>query len=186
MHLPRIEGQNLVVQPASPGDMEKPVSPSDIQYLPASTPVEASARTHHAHFSSNECWSRSGFSSNVSNDDETFRYAFSVAMDNDDMLECLLNFPDVKDNTSHLHDFQALASAQAQGAGLQHKLQMDPTWYTRRIFDTRVNLIVVASLPTVWWRICWEAGSDDPLVSYGAQSCWYESTQRNDDDALLP
>ena len=54
--LPKIEGQNLVIQPASPGDMKKSVPPSDVQYLPASTPVEVSTRTHHAHFSSTECW----------------------------------------------------------------------------------------------------------------------------------
>ena len=31
-----------------------------------------------------------------------------------------------------------------------------------------------------------EAGSNDPLVSYGAQSCRDSSTLRDDDDALLP
>ena len=72
------------------------------------------------------------FSSNASDDDETFRYAFSVTMDDDDMLECLLNFPDVP----HPLDFQALAIAQTQDAELQHKLQTDPTHYTRRVFDT--------------------------------------------------
>ena len=104
--LPRIEGQSLVIQPASPGDMVKPVSPSDIQYPPASTPVDVSTRTHHTHFSSNECWSHSGFSSNASDDDETFRYAFSVTMDVDDMLECLLNFPDMEDNVPRQSKFQ--------------------------------------------------------------------------------
>ena len=56
--LPKIEGQNLVIQPASPSDMTKSVPPGDVQYPPASTPVEVSNRTHHAHFSSNECWSQ--------------------------------------------------------------------------------------------------------------------------------
>ena len=118
--LPKIEGQNPVIQPASPGDIKKSIPPGDIQYSPASTPVDVLTRTHHAHFSSTECWSQSGFSSNASDDDETFRYAFSVTMDDDDMLECLLNFPDMEDNVPHPLDFQALAIAQAQDLSLIH------------------------------------------------------------------
>ena len=108
----------MVVQPSSPGDMKKPLAP---------TLVEVSACPHHSHFSSSECWSPSGYSSNASNHDEMFQYAFSVATDDDDMLECLLNLPDMDDNASHLLDFQVLALAQAQDAELQHKLQTDPT-----------------------------------------------------------
>jgi len=32
-------------------------------------------------------------------------------MDDDDMLECLLNFPDMEDDVPHPLDFQALATA---------------------------------------------------------------------------
>ena len=102
---------------------------------------------------SNEYWSYSGFSSNASDDDETFRYAFSVTMDDDDMLECLLNFPDMEDDVPHPLDFLVLAIAQAQDGELQHKLQKDPTHYIQRVSDTRVNLIVFASSPTSRWRI---------------------------------
>ena len=47
--------------------LKKPLAP---------TPVEVSAGMHHSHFSSSECWSRSGYSSNESNRDEMFWYAF--------------------------------------------------------------------------------------------------------------
>ena len=129
----------MVVQPASPGEMKKPLAP---------TLVEVSASTHHSHFSSGGCWSHSGYSSNAGNHDETFQYDFSVATDSDDMLECLLNLPDIDNTASHPLDFQALALAQAQDAELQHKLQTDPARYMRRIFDTRVYLIDFVS-PTV-------------------------------------
>ena len=58
--LPSLEGQNMVVQPSSPGDMKKPLAP---------TPVEVSACPHHSHFS---CWSHSGYSSSANAQDETF------------------------------------------------------------------------------------------------------------------
>ena len=43
-----------------------------------------------------------------------------MTMDDDDMLECLLNFPDMEDNVPHLFDFQSLAIAQTQDSELQH------------------------------------------------------------------
>ena len=108
-------------------------------------------------------------------------------MDDDDMLECLLNFPDMEDNVPHLLDFQALAIAQAQDAEVQHKLQMDPTRYMRRVFDTGMNLIVFASSPTSRWRMCIPSAKLDQMIH------WYHMVLnhvgivwRNNDNALLP
>jgi len=62
-----LEGQNMVVQPASPGEIKKPLAPTLFEVL---------ASMHHSLFSSSEFWSHSGYSSNESNRDETFQYAF--------------------------------------------------------------------------------------------------------------
>ena len=50
-----------------------------------------------------------------------------MATDDNDMLECLLNLPDMDNTASHWLDFQALALAQAHDAELPHKLQVDTT-----------------------------------------------------------
>ena len=82
------------------------------------------------------------------------------------MLECLLNLPDIDNTASHPLDFQALALAQAQDAGLQCKQQTDPTHYVRRLFDTGVYLLVFVSPAVARWRICIPSARLDQMIQW--------------------
>jgi len=62
--------------------------------------------------------------------------------------------------------FLGFSNAQAQVAGLQHKLQTDPTRYTWRIFDSGVNLILFASSPMAQWRICIPSVKLDQMIHW--------------------
>ena len=51
--------------------------------------------------------------STFDDDEGTSMYSFSAATEDDDLLQCLLNFPNVDDEVASPHplDFQALATA---------------------------------------------------------------------------
>ena len=63
-------------------------------------------------------------------------------------------------------DFQALALAQAQDAELRRKLQTDPMHYIRRLFDTRVYIIVFVSPTVARWRICIPSVKLDHMIQW--------------------
>jgi len=138
--------------PFHPAKLKKPLAPTPVEVSLAPTPVEVSISTHYSHFSSSECWSRLGYSSNESNQDETFQYAFC---DHGSWrhVGIFIKSTDMDYHASHLLDFQALALVQVQDAELQRELPMDSTWNMRRRFDAKVYLIVFAFSPTVQWRI---------------------------------
>ena len=68
-------------------------------------------------------------------------YAFSLATDNDDLLDYFLNFPDVDANTSHPLDYAVIAAQQAQDAHLQQKLVAEPQRFVRMQMDHNVHLV---------------------------------------------
>ena len=152
--LPRTEGQGLVTQPASPGDVptiQKPEIPH--ADLTSDTEPDDTSFAHHSHYYTRECRNCSRTTPNESNQDDEFFYAFSVATDDDEMLECLLNYPDLDANTSHLLDYQAMATAQQNDADLLHRLETSPAKYSRKLVED-VELIIYTPTPEARWRIC--------------------------------
>ena len=152
--LPRTEGQGTVAQAASPGDAPKNLHTDDIADKTSDAPVE-STLNHHSHYT--ECKHCSRTAPNESKQgEERFLYTFSVATDDDDMLECFLNFPEVDYNAAHPLDYQAMANAQQQDAELLQKLETNPAKYSRELVED-VELIVYTPTPNVpnaKWRIC--------------------------------
>ena len=135
--LPRTEGQGLIdTQAASPGvtknfeNFEFPRADT----TPNGEPVDPTFALNSHHFSSKSEYDLRT-TSNESNQHDNFIYAFSVATDDDAMLECLLNFPDLDYNTSHPLDYQAIATAQQNDAGLLQKLETNPTKYSREMVE---------------------------------------------------
>ena len=92
--LPSLEGQDVFVQSISPGEIKKPLAPTPVEVSLAPTLVEVSISTHYADVSSSECWSR--LDTRQTKVIET-RHSnmLSVPTDDDDMLEYLLNLPDM-------------------------------------------------------------------------------------------
>jgi transposase InsO family protein len=135
--LPRNEGQSAVSQPRSPKRAERELSPADnFKYVDITS--------HHK------------FSNSVASFDESDVESkpFSVATDDDDMLQCFLNFPEIEDDEVHPLDFQALAAAQEQDAVLQNKIINDQTHFMRILMDNNVNLICYVNQPNQPWKIC--------------------------------
>ena len=70
-------------------------------------------------------------------------YSFSAATEHDNLLQCLLNFPDADDEVASPHplDFQALATAQNQDNHLLQELQAKPhQYYASVLIDHNVQL----------------------------------------------
>ena len=131
--LPRTEGQSAVSQPSSP-NAELTRAPAESFYHSTFSFFSVASSGHSGTPYSPTC--------SPIKPDEEFLHTFSVATDDDDLLHCLLNFPEVDDDQSpHPLDFQAIATAQNTDEHLQQKLVDDPTHYARMLMAENVQLI---------------------------------------------
>ena len=80
--------------------------------------------------------------------------SFSICLDDDEMLDCFLNHPDVGPANPFPVDFKTIEDAQNRDAELQHNLQQQPTKFVRQAMADNTNLICYISQPNGPWRIC--------------------------------
>ena len=156
--LPRTEGQSAVSPPSSPN--------SDLARDPAESFFHL--ENHFSHFSvaSSGLFNNNGYSP-INHDEDDLLYSFSVATDDDALLQCLLNFPEVDDDQSpHPLDFQVLATAQNTDEHLQQKLVDDPTHYARMLMAENVQLICYVPPNNQPWKICVPDALIDHMIEW--------------------
>jgi Integrase zinc binding domain len=93
--------------------------------------------------------------------------AFTIAMDDESMLECFLNLPDLDIGNTHPLDYLALSAAQQQDEVLQQNLVDKPNQFARLQMDPNVHLICYMVRPNEPWKIC------IPDASLHAMVTWY-------------
>ena len=144
--LPRNEGQSAVAQ--------------------AYSPQHEYSRATAESFSASEDGVLVASSGSIDDDEGTFLYSFSAATDDDDLLQCFLNFPEVDDDTQHPLDFQAIAEAQADDEHLQQQVLQDPQHYAQVLMAPNVHLICYIPAEHQPWKICIPDASLDHMIRW--------------------
>ena len=92
-------------------------------------------------------------SSESTDSEDCFAHAFSVATDDDLLLDCLLNHPDVDEGNPFVLDYESIAAQQQNDQRLQQLLVDDPVHYSNKLMSPGVSVICYteANKP---WKIC--------------------------------
>ena len=156
--LPRTERQEFPFP--SPGDQSRLKSSHDTPDSIASDPKPDDTNFTHQDTTSslnNICF-KCNSTAPLKNDgrflESSSPHAFSVLQDDNDMLECLLNFPDMQVNANHPLDYQSIAVEQLLDIELVQKLETNPTKYMKKMVDDDVELIVYKPTAEMPWKIC--------------------------------
>jgi hypothetical protein len=89
----------------------------------------------------------------------------SLILDDDQLLQCFLNYPDVDVQHPFMVNFQTIAAGQAADPHLQAMLQEQPTRYARHIMADNTQLIVYVRQGQPW-RICIPEAQLNDLVAW--------------------
>lgn len=93
-----------------------------------------------------------------------------MALDDDDMLDCFLNWQEVDEMHPFPLDYGVIANAQAIDARLQQRLQDDPQHYVRNQLTETANVICHIRHNNEPWRICIPDALLQPTVQWYHQA----------------
>ena len=103
-------------------------------------------------------------------DPQNNAHAFSFLIDDTDMLECFLNFPDVDPEHPFVLDCSVIADAQNNDAILLQLSQEQPDKCSRQLLDQNLSLICCTSEPNAPFKMCIPDASLDKMMH------WYHQT----------
>jgi RNase H-like domain found in reverse transcriptase/Integrase zinc binding domain len=86
--------------------------------------------------------------------DDEAAYAFTTQVDDDELLECFLNFPVLELDKPFPLDYNHFAAAQAADNDLQQLLFQQPNRYFPPQLAPEMSLVVYPSKPNDPWKIC--------------------------------
>ena len=93
-------------------------------------------------------------------------HAFSVAIDDEALLDCFLNYPEVAPEQPFVLEYSVIGDAQNNDAELLTALQESPQKYSRKLLATNANLICYTSEPNAPFKICIPDGYLDKIVQW--------------------
>jgi RNase H-like domain found in reverse transcriptase/Reverse transcriptase (RNA-dependent DNA polymerase)/Integrase zinc binding domain len=96
-------------------------------------------------------------------------FAFSI-LDDQEMLECFLNFPDVDHAHPFVLDFEHIRNGQQQDLALLAFLQREPMKYANMLMANNVSLIVYIPEPGQPWKICIPSEQLDSIILFYHQA----------------
>ena len=111
-------------------------------------------------------------------DDGLSPHVFSVLTDDDNLLDCFLNFPEVNAAAPHALDYTAIAAAQAQNVALQQTVLTEPLRFVGMQMLPIANVICHIKQPNNPWIICIPDASLEALVSWYHQKINHTSITR--------
>jgi hypothetical protein len=105
-------------------------------------------------------------------------YSFSILMDDMEIAECFLNFPEVDNEHPFALDYATIADAQQHDAQLQHKVQHEPAKYSLADIGDGKFMIVFKAQPDDQARICIPDSMLETMVSFYHQVLGHAGSSR--------
>jgi transposase InsO family protein len=109
----------------------------------------------------------------------TLDHNFSILVDDEELLECLLSLPEVTPEQPFALNFEQIANAQQAQEGLLQKITNDPTHYTQGTYGlSNTELMLYRASPEDSPKVCIPDSMLDTIVNFYHQAMVHTGTTR--------